>query len=180
LRIVVRRSPVGNDRDQLEVGVGLAPGEQEVVDRVEICPATPKDIPQLVMAFEWLFAPPGKRPASWGPKRAQRDLDQLLKSSSATILLAAEGARVVGFATVYRDLDSIRLGPRGWVEDLAVHPERRSRGIGKRLLESSRERARRAGASRVGLESGEARLDAPRVYLRERPTAVARSFPWML
>jgi GNAT superfamily N-acetyltransferase len=42
-------------------------------------------------------------------------------------------AGVTGFATAYLDMHSVRYGLRCWIEDLAVHPAHRSRGIGKAL-----------------------------------------------
>ena len=91
-----------------------------------------------------------------------------------------ENQTVVGFATVYLDIVSVRFGQRAWVEDLAVAPQRRSSGIGKALLDATKTWARDHGAVWLGLESGAARVDAHRFYEREGPDGWSRSFRWTL
>jgi GNAT superfamily N-acetyltransferase len=54
----------------------------------------------------------------------------------AAILVADDDHTIIGFATVYLDIVSVRFGQRAWVEDLAVAPRRRSSGIGKALLDA--------------------------------------------
>ena len=98
----------------------------------------------------------------------------------AAILVADDDHAVVGFATVYLDIVSVRFGQRAWVEDLAVAPHRRSSGIGKALLDAGKAWARDHGAVWLGLESGSARLDAHRFYEREGPDGWSRSFRWTL
>ena len=73
---------------------------------------------------------------------------------------------MVGFATIYLDLVSVRFGQRAWIEDLAVAPDRRSQGVGDALLSRAKTWARDCGAQRLGLESGADRLDAHRFYER--------------
>ncbi|MCX5119551.1 GNAT family N-acetyltransferase [Micromonospora sp. NBC_00362] len=63
-------------------------------------------------------------------------------------------------------------------EDLAVHPEWRSRGVGSRLLAAARAWAHDKGADYVFLESGLARTEAHRFYLREGATHAAAAFRW--
>jgi GNAT superfamily N-acetyltransferase len=98
----------------------------------------------------------------------------------AAILVADDDHAVVGFATIYLDIVSMRFGQRAWVEDLAVAPNRRSSGIGKALLDGGKAWARDHGAVWLGLESGSARLDAHRFYEREGPDSWSRSFRWTL
>jgi GNAT superfamily N-acetyltransferase len=130
--------------------------------------------------YEWLFAPPGLRPPSWAHDRAVRAIGGLLASDSATVLVARLEGELVGFCTAYVDIESVRFGRRVWVEDLAVHPERRSQGIGKQLLEAAKDWARARGAGRIALESAEARTDAHRFYERERPSYRSIAFGWEL
>ena len=89
-------------------------------------------------------------------------------------------AVVAAFCTVYLDLVSIRIGQRAWVNELAVHPDRRSRGIGKQLLDAARSWARQQGATHLALDSGMARVDAHRFYRREHPSWESMSFGWVL
>jgi GNAT superfamily N-acetyltransferase len=134
----------------------------------------------LVPAYEWLFAPPGARPPHWDPAVAAGRLDGAMDAHDAEVLVADEGGAVVGICTVYLDLESVRFGRRAWVEDLAVHPEHRSAGFGKALLDAAKDWARERGATHLELDSAEARADAHRFYERERPTWRSVCFGWEL
>jgi GNAT superfamily N-acetyltransferase len=145
----------------------------------QIRAATPGDIDDLLEAYEWLFAPPGSRPASWEERRARVALREAIESPDAAILLASgsDGA-LLGFVTGYFDFHSVRFGHRCWVEDFAVHPGHRSRGIGKALLDAIRGWARERGATHLELDSADARTDAHRFYVREGADPGSRSFRW--
>jgi GNAT superfamily N-acetyltransferase len=128
-----------------------------------------------------LFAPPGQQPADWSLPVASDRLEATMSGDRSVVLVAEDdNQRLVGFATVYLDLVSVRFGQRAWLEDLAVAPDRRSQGIGHALLEHAKTWARDRGAQRLGLESGATRLDAHRFYEREHPTGHSRSFHWQL
>ena len=60
------------------------------------------------------------------------------------------------------------------------HPERRSAGIGKALLDAARDWARERGATHLELDSAETRPDAHRFYEREGPSWRSVSFAWEL
>ena len=141
--------------------------------------ALPADVPALMAAYDWLLAPPGVRPPDWSPAVAAGRLETAIAEPRAAVLVADDNT-VVGFATVYLDIVSVRFGQRAWVEDLAVAPHRRSGGIGKALLDAAKVWASDHGAARLELESGSARLDAHRFYEREGPDGWARSFRWTL
>ena len=130
--------------------------------------------------YEWLLAPPGGRPRDWTLERAVAAIRRLLSSDNATLLVARLDNELVGFCTAYEDIDSIRFGRRVWVEDLAVHPQRRSLGIGKQLLDEAKQWARERGARWLRLESGEMRTDAHRFYGREQPSSRSIAFGWEL
>jgi GNAT superfamily N-acetyltransferase len=138
------------------------------------------DIEDLVAGYEWLFATPGIRPARWEARRAAATLGRVIGSDVAMVLVAELDGELVGFCTVYVDFESVRFGKRAWVEDLAVHPQRRSLGVGKRLLDTAKDWARAHGAARIELESAEARKDAHRFYERERPDWRSACFGWEL
>jgi GNAT superfamily N-acetyltransferase len=74
----------------------------------------------------------------------------------------------------------LRYGLRCWVEDLAVDPSRRSRGIGKALLDAAKAWAAERGATHLELDTGIARGDAQRFYEREAPIAKGISYSWSL
>jgi GNAT superfamily N-acetyltransferase len=135
----------------------------------------------IVPLYEWLFAPPGSRPAAWDERRAVVALRQAVESHDACILVA-EGERgaLIGFLTAYQDLHSVRFGYRAWVEDFAVDPGHRSRGVGKALLDAAKDWARERGATHLELDSAESRVDAHRFYEREGAAYRAISFGWEL
>ena len=83
--------------------------------------ATHDEVPALVAAYEWLFAPPGSRPAMWDAERAAERLSALIAGDGEVFVADQDGA-VVGICTVTLDIESVRFGPRAWVEDLAVDP----------------------------------------------------------
>ena len=139
-----------------------------------------EDVDQVVSMYEWLFAPPGARPPSWDPERAADALAHAMGSDDAVVLVATLGEEFVGFCTGYDDIVSVRFGPRVWVEDLAVHPDRRSLGVGKRLLDEAKTWGLARGASHLELDSAETRADAHRFYERERPSWRSICFGWEL
>ena len=134
----------------------------------------------IVPLYEWLFAAPGSQPAAWDAKRAAVALAQAIESHDACVLVADDDGELVGFCTGYQDLHSVRFGYRVWVEDLAVDPEHRSRGVGKALLDAAKGWARERGATHLELDSAEARTDAHRFYEREGADDRSICFGWQL
>jgi GNAT superfamily N-acetyltransferase len=136
---------------------------------------------EFVRGLEWLFDPPGSRPLDWDHDRAVERTAQVLASENAALFEArSHQDQLVGVASVYLDILSVRFGRRASVEDLAVHPEWRSRGVGTSLLTTARGWAHEKGAGYVFLESGVARTEAHRFYLREGATHAAAAFRWTM
>ncbi|MCG5442254.1 GNAT family N-acetyltransferase [Micromonospora sp. NIE79] len=134
---------------------------------------------EFVLGLEWLFAPPGSRPVDWDHDRAVERTTQLLAHEDVALFEArSDEDQLVGVASVYVDILSVRFGRRASIEDLAVHPEWRSRGVGSSLLAAVRAWAHDQGADYVFLESGLARTGAHRFYLREGATHAAAAFRW--
>jgi GNAT superfamily N-acetyltransferase len=142
--------------------------------------AVPEEVERVLGLYEWLFAPPGSVPPGWDPARAREAIEATIAGDDSTLLVAEHRAELVGFASAYLDLESIRYGRRCWVEDLAVDPGRRSEGIGKALLDAAKEWAREHGATHLELDSGIARTDAHRFYERERPAWTGKQYAWVL
>ena len=134
----------------------------------------------VIPLYEWLFAPPGVLPSQWNEKRAAVALSWAISSHDAVVLVADDVGELIGLCTAYQDIHSVRFGYRAWVEDLAVHPDRRSEGVGKALLDAAKAWARERGATHLELDSGDARRDAHRFYERERPAWTSRQFTWEL
>ncbi len=138
------------------------------------------DLDALVGAYEWLFAPPGARPPSWDEARARERLAAAIDAVESAVLVADADGGLAGICTAYLDLESVRFGRRCWVEDLAVDPDQRSRGIGAALMAAARDWARERGATHLELDSGEARTDAHRFYEGENPSWSSISYAWEL
>lgn len=146
----------------------------------EVRAARAEEAEAIVPLYEWLFAPPGSKPAAWEEKRAVVALRQAIESHDAAILVAESSGRLVGLCTAYQDLHSVRFGYRAWVEDLAVDPEERSQGVGKALLDAAKAWALERGATHLELDSALARTDAHRFYEREGAEYKSFSFGWTL
>lgn len=142
--------------------------------------ASAHEAERLVDAYDWLFSPPGARPATWDPGRAAAALAQLIASEKSEVLIAEADGEVVGLCTVYLDIHSVRFGDRAWVEDLAVHPAHRSQRVGKALLDAAKGWARVRGATHLELQSATGRTDAHRFYEREGPSTRSLSYGWEL
>ena len=147
---------------------------------VVIAAAGPDDAAQLVATYEWLFAAPGSRPPRWDPQAAAERLRRAAAAGDSVVLVARADGAVVGICTTYLDFESVRFGRRAWVEDLAVDAERRSLGIGKRLLDAAKDWARERGATHLELDSAHARTEAHRFYEREGPSWSSICFGWEL
>lgn len=147
---------------------------------LEIREAKPGEERQILSMYEWLFAPPGSIPGCWDPDEALQRIAESIVSPRSTVFVAEDGEVLVAFCTAYLDLNSVRFGQRCWVEDFAVDPSQRSRGIGSALLRAIREWARTGGASHLELDSGLGRVDAHRFYEREDGARQSYTFGWEL
>jgi len=148
---------------------------------VTIRAAREDEVEQVLGMYEWLFAPPGGRPASWNRDRASASLTAAIAAPTSTVLVAeAANGDLIGLASAYLDLDSVRFGPRCWVEDLAVDPAHRSGGVGKALIDAAKAWAREHGATHLELDTALARVDAQRFYDREQPDGKSYSYSWTL
>ncbi|HEX5948063.1 MAG TPA: GNAT family N-acetyltransferase [Actinomycetota bacterium] len=110
-------------------------------------------------------------PVSTNPDYLARVADVAERARHALILGAMENGRVLGTVTV--ELTGRIPGghPRppldpdqAHVRMLGVHPDAQGRGIGRRLMESAAEEARRAGKRRITLETTETMRTAQQLY----------------
>src|SRR5687767_14591793 len=104
--------------------------------------------------YEWLFEAPGYVPPGWDPDRARKALKEAIASEESVVLVAEHRGELLGLATGYLELNSVRFGQRCWIEDLAVSPEHRSEGVGGRLLDAVADWARERGATHLELDTG--------------------------
>jgi GNAT superfamily N-acetyltransferase len=142
--------------------------------------AQPAEVERVLGMYEWLFASPGSVPPRWDADRARAAIAAAIEDPEALVLVAEHRGELLGLCTGYLDMNSVRFGPRCWVEDLAVGPNDRSKGVGKDLLDAAKDWARERGASHLELDSGDTRADAHRFYEREEPSWTSRCFAWEL
>jgi GNAT superfamily N-acetyltransferase len=146
----------------------------------EIREALPAEVERVLGMYEWLFAAPGSVPPRWDAEHARAAIASAIEDSSSAVLVAERRGDLVGLCTAYLDMNSVRFGPRCWVEDLAVSPGHRSQGVGKALLDAAKDWARERGGTHLELDSGDTRTDAHRFYEREQPSWTSRCFAWEL
>jgi GNAT superfamily N-acetyltransferase len=146
----------------------------------EVREALPAEVERVLGMYEWLFAPPGSVPPRWDAERARAAIADAIANQSAAVLVAEHRGDLLGLCTAYLDLNSVRFGPRCWVEDLVVSPEHRSQRVGKALLDAAKQWAHHRGASHLELDSADARADAHRFYERDNPSWRSVCFAWEL
>ena len=131
---------------------------------IHIRPAAPEDEEAALDLIEELFEAPGVRAPGYTEERGRAGFKYAVHDRDADVLLAVDGERVVGLASVYADILSIRYGPRCWLQDLVVTSSHRGRGVGARLIGAASEWARERGCTHLELASGDGRKDAHRFY----------------
>ena len=132
---------------------------------VTIETATVQHIPQLCTLLDDLFA----QEADFSPDRArqERGLRLIIDDPRVGwILVARDGAQVVGMVNLLATVSTAEGGPVLWLEDMVVHRERRGAGIGLQLLEAAIELARREGFLRITLLTDEDNVSAQWFYGR--------------
>jgi len=133
-------------------------------------PARLDDEPAVLDLIEELFESPGGRPPGYSRDRGRTGFRWAVQQPNADVLLALEDGEPVGLASVYADIQSIRYGPRCWLQDLVVRPDHRRRGAGRSLLDAAANWALEHGCTHLELSSGAGRKGAHRFYLREGMT----------
>lgn len=138
-----------------------------MADDITVRPATAADVEAVLALVSQLFDPPGARAPGYTEERGRYGIRWAIEGADSDILLALDGERLLGLASVYADIQSIRYGKRCWLQDLVVDKGQRSRGIGKILLDAATEWARERGCTHLQLSSGMGRVDAHRFYRRQ-------------
>lgn len=83
---------------------------------------------------------------------------------TTVVLIAFDGHKPVGIANCFLGFSTFAAKPLLNVHDLAVHPAYRGRGIGRKLLESAEDQAKRLGCCKLTLEVLEKNEPAKRLY----------------
>ena len=142
--------------------------------------AVPGEVERVLGMYEWLFAPPGSVPPRWDPERAREAIADAIADPSRSRPGRRAPGELLGLCTAYLELNSVRFGPRCWVEDLAVNPEHRSQGVGKALLDAARSgRASAAPLTSSSTAPTPGRTPTASTSAR-RPSWTSRCFAWEL
>ncbi|MDI3279959.1 MAG: ribosomal protein S18-alanine N-acetyltransferase [Bacillota bacterium] len=126
-----------------------APG---AADELEVRRMNLEDLDQVLTIEERSFPTPWTR---------QAFASELCENERALYLVAVEKGKVVGYVGMWLVLDEAH------VTTLAVHPDRRRVGIGRRLLREAMHWARERGSRRMTLEVRVSNLGAQRLYQEE-------------
>jgi ribosomal-protein-alanine N-acetyltransferase len=121
---------------------------------IRLRPATPADLPGITVVEELSFVHAGER-------FSQRRLRNLLTNPRATVTVANDGSRVLGWAA---GLIWTRGQPWGRVYALAVHPDARGNRLGPQLLHDMIHALRGRGSGRIFLEVRPDNVPAVRLY----------------
>ena len=114
------------------------------------------DVPQLLLLYSQLVSQRQPDPTV---------VAAALAMPSTLVLVAAEGASLLGTATI-----SVRVVPSfgkvGYIDDVVVDTAARGRGLGRQLTEECLRRASLFGCRRVELTSSAKRVEANAMYLK--------------
>ena len=87
-----------------------------------------------------------------------RDIDRKLARDAENLLVLEDDGRLIGSVMVGYE------GHRGWVNYLAVHPDRRRQGFGRLLMEEAERRLRDLGCPKVNLQVRTSNVSAGEFY----------------
>jgi ribosomal protein S18 acetylase RimI-like enzyme len=88
----------------------------------------------------------------------------LQRHPTTLVLLAYQGSKAVGIATCFYGFSTFAARPLINIHDLAVLPEHRGQGVGRRLLDAVEGKARALGCCKLTLEVREGNSRARRLY----------------
>ncbi len=84
--------------------------------------------------------------------------------SSDSIVFVAETTRLIGFSQLYPIFSSVSVQRVYLLNDLFVAPDFRRHGVGRLLLNASRDFAKESGALRLELATAKDNMTAQRLY----------------
>jgi GNAT superfamily N-acetyltransferase len=134
------------------------------VQKFSIAPATVDDCPQCAALLVGQLR-------EHGVDASANQLAEMLESVVADarrgfLLLARENGRIIGVAYVATILSAEHCGLVGWLEELYVLSEHRSRGVGTALLTAILERAFAIGVVAMDLEIDSSHRRVESLYRR--------------
>src|ERR1700730_5875868 len=135
-----------------------------VVQSFSIAPATVRDCRECAGL---LVEQVGEHGVNASVEQMARVLENVVVDPArGFVLLARENTRIIGVGYVAMILSAEHCGLVGWLEELYVLPEHRSRGAGTALLAAVLERARATGVFAMDLEIDAGHGRAESLYRR--------------
>ncbi|HEY4517174.1 MAG TPA: GNAT family N-acetyltransferase [Candidatus Paceibacterota bacterium] len=105
------------------------------------------------------------------------DIRDTVANEKAVCIVAKDGRHIVGVATLYI---LVKVGKRiGYVEDVVVDEQYRGQGLGKKLMESIIDVARKEALNNLFLTSSPARTAANNLY-QKLGFEIVETNPYML
>jgi ribosomal protein S18 acetylase RimI-like enzyme len=109
--------------------------------------------------------------------RVQKHLERIAVSTEHTLLVVEENNQIVGYINVHWHPTFLHADGEGYISELFIHPEFRSRGIGTLLTDKIIEEGRAQGCARLCLLNMRQKPSYERAYYikngwAERPNAV--------
>ncbi len=123
--------------------------------------ATLQDLDQLTTLFDQ-YALFYKKPSAYEKHKAY--LRERLENNEATIFLAFDKERVIGFALIYVTFSSLALNKILILNDLFVDSSIRKNGIGEQLIHKTAEFAKELGSNLVRLRTAKNNWIAQGLY----------------
>lgn len=90
----------------------------------------------------------GKLGNDWRARKAKH-MDADVEANRAGVFVADEDGTILGYITTRLDHES----GLGWIPNIAVRPDLKSRGLGKQLMEHALEYFRQSGMTHVKIET---------------------------
>jgi GNAT superfamily N-acetyltransferase len=95
---------------------------------------------------------------------ARRFIAERFKRRDSVIFFALADDEAAGFTQLYPSLSSVSMRPIWILNDLFVDPAHRGQGVGRRLMDRSRDFARASGAIRIELTTEGINATAQSLY----------------
>jgi GNAT superfamily N-acetyltransferase len=130
---------------------------------IKIRPACRADAPALVTLLRTIGWWP-----SIDPRGVEQTLDMDLGGPGHRVAVAEdESETLIGYVAIHFQPCLFLDGPEGYVSELFVHPDHRSRGVGRLLLAAAEKEAKDIGCARLALVNGRQRESYQRGFYRK-------------
>ncbi|QHI70896.1 GNAT family N-acetyltransferase [Tichowtungia aerotolerans] len=144
---------------------GLSQDQTKGADDCWIRAASHEDVRAMTRLLQELFAV--ETEFEFDEEKQRCGLEMLLDSPTAGIWVVDRRGWIVGMVTIQLVVSTAEGALSGWVEDLVVSSAYRRRGLGRALLKSATNWAKRQGATRVQLLADSRNVPALMFYRKQ-------------